>query len=63
MDPRQEISRADPRAKCANCGWWQGGDGHIGMCEHHNIKTLDLATCTGWREVAAPAEILKPEDR
>lgn len=63
MDPRQEIARSDMRAKCANCGWWRGGDGHVGECERHSMQTLDLATCAGWREAATLAEILKPEGK
>lgn len=63
MDPRLEIARNDPRPKCATCGWWRGGDGHVGRCDHHDMKTLDLTVCTAWREVATLAEILKPGDQ
>lgn len=62
MDPRLEVARNDVRPKCAACGWWRGGEASSGQCERHGMTTLDLNVCTGWREVAAPAEILKPED-
>jgi hypothetical protein len=46
------ISRQTGAPKCCNCGWWAGrdGEGPAALCEQHNVKTLDLAVCTAWRE-------------
>jgi hypothetical protein len=49
---RLAYMRSDQGPKCATCGWWAGRDG-IGpaaLCEQHNVKTLDLAVCSAWRE-------------
>ncbi len=48
-----EIDRQTPEAKCANCGWWQGRDSETtraAHCDLNEVKTLDLACCSGWRE-------------
>jgi hypothetical protein len=62
---RLVYMRGDQAPKCATCGWWAGRDG-IGpaaLCEQHNVKTLDLAVCTGWREhEVLEAEIVKDDE-
>jgi hypothetical protein len=62
---RLVYMRSDQAPKCATCGWWAGRDG-IGpaaLCEQHNVKTLDLAVCSGWREHEVfTGEIVREEE-
>jgi len=50
MHPRLEARRANSEPKCANCGWFKGGDMPVGRCGRFDYKTLDLAVCTDWRD-------------
>lgn len=64
MTWRLEIQRSSVTAKCANCSWWlgKGSDAPAAMCTQHDIKTLDLGVCTGWRGQAQEEhEIMEPE--
>jgi hypothetical protein len=50
---------------CCNCGWWAGRDapGAAALCEQHNVKTLDLAVCSAWREHEVhEGEIVKDDE-
>lgn len=59
---RLEAQRANSTSKCANCGWWKGGETPAGTCERHGIKTLDLAVCSDWRDADVVADVLRPEE-
>jgi hypothetical protein len=62
---RLAYMRQTSEPRCCNCGWWAGRDapGPAAMCEQHNVKTLDLAVCTGWREHEVhEAEIVREEE-
>lgn len=61
MSARLETRRDDTSEKCANCGWWLGKTAPSGLCQHHDIKTLDLAVCSGWRDGEPVQEILTHE--
>ncbi len=61
MDARIEIRRANTEPKCANCGWWTGQAQPAGRCDRHDIKTLDLAVCTDWRDGDPIQTLLIPE--
>ena len=60
MNARLEIARADVSPKCANCGWWHGRETDItaALCNQHEIVTLDLSVCSGWRDGDVQIEIL-----
>lgn len=59
---RIEAQRANDQPKCANCGWWKGGDTSAGPCERHNAKTLDMGLCSDWRDSDVLADVLPPDD-
>jgi hypothetical protein len=70
MNPKLEIRRANNEPKCANCGWWHGGEAPAGVCARHSVLrhdgetrviTLDLDVCTDWRDGDPVQEILPPE--
>jgi len=61
MHPRLESRRANSEPKCANCGWFEGGDMPAGRCGRHDVKTLDLAVCTDWRDGDVTQTVLPPE--
>lgn len=61
MDAKLEARRSNSEAKCANCGWWQGGEATSGKCSRHQRDTLDLDVCTGWRDGDPLQEVLAPE--
>lgn len=61
MHPTLEIRRSNTEPKCANCGWWMGGEAPAGKCTRHQCDTLDMALCTAWRDGEISQEILPPE--
>lgn len=61
MHPKLEARRANSEQKCANCGWWKGQTTPAGHCERHEIKTLDLAVCSDWRDADVIQDVLPPE--
>ncbi len=63
MTWRLENTRDTTAPKCANCSWWAGCEGPAGQCGQHEIKTLDLAVCTGWRGHNLPeGDLIVTED-
>lgn len=65
INVRLEADRATSWPKCANCANWSERDtlSPVGMCEVHNMKTLDLMKCTAHREhEVLTGRILKPHE-
>lgn len=62
MNPLLENRRNDNAPKCANCGWWRGGEAPAGHCERHDTRTLDLAVCSDHRDGEPVVDVLPPDD-